>query len=126
MVPGIILQFVSKSNLSSFSVFEFVDEARRRGHKVAKIRAEWVIVKSNENVRAKAGSRTTKGIIPGNNDGRIGPEGVEVMYPSSRLSMFVGENVGHLSLWVFGNAVSSSTGETISHRVVEEIVCVEV
>ncbi len=60
----------------------------------------------------------TKGVVPVDNGRRIGFEGVKVMHPSSRLSMFVGENVGNLSLWVFSDPTASRTCKAISHRVV--------
>ena len=60
----------------------------------------------------------TKGIVSVDNGRRIMFEGVKGVHPSSRLSMFVGEDVGNLSLWVFSDPAASRTCKAISHRVV--------
>ncbi len=48
-------KFLSKSNLRSLSVFEFVGKAGGRGDKVPKVRVVGIVDKGNEYVGAKKG-----------------------------------------------------------------------
>jgi hypothetical protein len=69
VVHGVVPKFLSKGNLRSLSVFEFVGEARGGGDEISKVWVVRIIDEGNEYVRAEAGGRRAGRIIPVN-DGR--------------------------------------------------------
>ena len=58
------MEFFSKSNLSSLSMFELVGNVGRRGDKIPKIGIQRIVDKGNKYIRAETGDRSAGGIIP--------------------------------------------------------------
>ncbi len=102
MVLGVVLQLVSECSLRSFSVLEFVGSAGRGGDKITKVRVERVVDVGNQNIWAEARCRAAGGVIPVNNGRCERLQRIEFMHPSRRLGVLVCENVGDLSVRVFG------------------------
>ena len=68
VVHGVVPKFLSKGNLRSLSVFEFVGEARGGGDEISKVWVVRIIDEGNEYVRAEAGRGRASGIISVDND----------------------------------------------------------
>ncbi len=93
---GVVPKLVVELELSSLTVSQAVGRARRRGHKVAKVRMERVIGEGNEDIWTEARSGTTLRIILEQNGRCVGAERVELMHPSRRFGKFISQNVGYL------------------------------
>ena len=83
MVLGVMPEFFGKTGLSSLTMSEVVCSAGGGRNKVTEIRVEGVIVESNNQIRAEAGSWAAVNVIF-EKDGRgSGFQGIEAMYPRS-------------------------------------------
>jgi hypothetical protein len=126
MVLGVVLKLFGEGSLSSMSMFQLVDETGRRGHKISKVRVEGIVGKCNENIGAETGGWCAGRVIPVDDGGCLRLERVELVHPGGRLGVFVCEDICNLSVRVFGDSRARSSGKTIPHRVVEEVVRIEV
>ena len=111
----VVLKLFSECDLRSFSMPEFVDKAWGRGDKISEVRIEGVINVSNENIWAEARSWGARRVIPVDNGGCMRLQWIEFMHPSCRLGMFVREDVGNLSVRVFGNSCTCSSSKAVPH-----------
>jgi hypothetical protein len=106
-------------------MFKFVDRARRGCDKVTKVGVKWIIGKGDNNVGTETGSRGSVGVVSINDDGGVRFEGVELVYPRCRFCMFICEEIGYSGIRVCGNAFACRSRKTVSDRVVEEVIRVE-
>lgn len=126
MVRRVVLKFFGEGSLSSMSVFQLVDEAGRRGHKISKVRVEGIVGKGNEDIGAEAGGWGAGRVIPVDHGGCLRLERVELVHPGGRLGVFICDDICNLSVGVLGDSRARSSGKAIPHRVVEEVVRIEV
>jgi len=119
VVLGTILKFFREFDLCSLAMFEFVRSTGRGSDKIAKVWHERVVEKGYEDIRAEARCRTAEGIISGDNSGGIGLKRIKLVHPCRRLGVLIGEYVRNLGLLVFADAHSCSTGEAVTHRIVQ-------
>ena len=87
---------------------------------------EGVIVEGDKNVGAETGSGASLGVVLKQNGGSIGQKRIELMHPGRGLSKLVCQNIRDLCSRVLADAFAGSTGETVSHSIVQKIVGVEV
>jgi hypothetical protein len=119
VVLRIILKFFREFGLCSLAMFELVCSTGRGSDKIAKVWHERVIEKGYEDVGAKTRCRTAEGIVSGDDNWSIGLKRIKFVHPCCRLGVLISKYVRNLGLLVFADTRSCSTGEAVTHRIMQ-------